>query len=421
LEKPPQGLVFFDVEGVFFPRKRFLLFAVTKNFPKTVLIKLSFYILLYWLRIIDTGKLASIAYRNLKGVTIQLFIDTYSKLPLIKRAEKTISDLRSHGYITVLSSSGLPQEVVDALNARVGADLAFGVRVQLDAENKLTGRIEGEIAGKKGKLEILESLSRELEVSADKVYIVADDRNNLQLLKAPHKLFIGFNPDAELKAKSDINVTGDNLHPVFDIIRTGKKSKIFSKWFFVRKLIHISGIATIFFASLFGILATQLVILLILSFYLPCEYLRLSGKRLPVVTSIIQIAATSEELWGIPLNPLWYALGILLVLTIFPLHIAAVGVLTLCIGDSIAGITGEMLERKHRYPFSRAKSVEGTILGLLSAVPLCLLFVNPFIGLIACTVRMIFEALPLPANDNLSIPFFTSLTAFLLTNYFIFA
>ncbi len=422
MERHPQGLIFFDVEGVFFPRKRSLLLEVTRNLPAAALIKLLIYILAYWLRLMDADKLVTSAYRNLKGASIQRFMDTYSKLPLTEKAEETITNLRRNGYLTALASSGLPQQVVDNLKAKVGADFAFGVKVELDAESRLTGRIEIGNTVRQGKLTILERLSRELKISADMIYIVADDRNNLQLLKAPHKLFIGFNPDGELKARSDMNVTGNNLYPILNIIanKAGEKSKIFSRRYIIRKLIHISGVATIFLAALLGTLATQLIILFVLAFYLTGEYLRLSRNRMPVIASITQTAATDEELGGIALNPMWLALGILLVLTIFPLGIAAIGILALCIGDSVAGIVGEALKRKHRYSFNRAKSIEGTVIGLLATAPLSMLFVNPFIGLIACGVGMVFEFLPLPANDNLTIPFLTSLTVSLLTNPFIF-
>jgi dolichol kinase len=148
-----------------------------------------------------------------------------------------------------------------------------------------------------------------------------------------------------------------------------------------------------------------------LTIYSASEVLRLSGRNLPLFAHITHIGSTEEERRGIVSSPIWFALGILTTISLFPMEYAVIGVLTLTIGDPVASLVGQSIKNRHQYPFNRSKSVEGTLTGFSVALLVCSLLSDPVISLIGCLGGMIIEALPIPLNDNLTIPLLSALTS----------
>ena len=110
-----------------------------------------------------------------------------------------------------------------------------------------------------------------------------------------------------------------------------------------------------------------------------------------------------DTLTGTP----WYVLGILLVLLLYHLPAAVYGVLFLSVGDVAATSVGQ---RWGSIKISGKKSLQGTAAFLISALAAGLLvshFYMPvvsgviFAGAAAATLM---EILPVPVNDNLTIP-----------------
>ncbi|MFQ5759250.1 MAG: diacylglycerol/polyprenol kinase family protein, partial [Candidatus Bathyarchaeia archaeon] len=94
-----------------------------------------------------------------------------------------------------------------------------------------------------------------------------------------------------------------------------------------------------------------------------------------------------------------------------PINYASVAVLTL--GDGFATIFGRKIGRTV-FPFNKGKMMEGSIFGFLFAFMGAMLFVSPVKALIAAATGMIIECLPLPVNDNLTIPIISGLALTLL-------
>ena len=178
-----------------------------------------------------------------------------------------------------------------------------------------------------------------------------------------------------------------------------------------RKGLHSLGAFILVILDRFGLRAAQAVIIAMLGLYALSEYLRVSGGGLPLFTSITRAATSESEREGVVSAPIWFALGTLLSITLFPPRHAMIGVLTLAVGDPVAALTGQFLGR-HPNPLNRSKSIEGSLAGFIAASLACSLLTNPLISVVGCFAGMVIEALPLPLNDNFTIPFLSTLSSF---------
>ena len=109
-----------------------------------------------------------------------------------------------------------------------------------------------------------------------------------------------------------------------------------------------------------------------------------------------------------------YALGILLTISLFPFRYAVIGVVTLTVGDPLASIIGYLGKGSNIYSFNKAKSFNGSLAGSTAALAVCLILFGPSYVLLGCIVGMLIEALPLPLNDNITIPISASLASILI-------
>jgi dolichol kinase len=178
----------------------------------------------------------------------------------------------------------------------------------------------------------------------------------------------------------------------------------------LRKGVHSFGSLILVIATIYGTPAAQTVIAFMTALYLASEYLRLSGRSLPMFTWLTSLASSKTEQERVVDAPIWFALGVLITLTFFPFEHAVVGVLALTIGDPTASIVGLLMKDRHQIPFNTSKSMEGTIAGFCVSTIVCLLFVEPVTVILGCAGGMIAEALPLKLNDNFTVPIAAALT-----------
>ena len=173
----------------------------------------------------------------------------------------------------------------------------------------------------------------------------------------------------------------------------------------LRKVIHISGFLIPLFCVQF--LNTYLVsvgLFLVIVVYTISEVARGYEINFPIFSTVTRKAAKSVfEVKYFATAPLAFTLGITLSLIFFPPSIAYASITVLTLGDSMANIFGKVFG-KIPLPFNRKKTFEGTICGFVCAFFGSILFVNPLNALVAVTVGMLIESLPLQIDDNLAIP-----------------
>jgi HAD superfamily phosphoserine phosphatase-like hydrolase len=397
-----QGLVVFDVEGVLLPKRRYIPFEATRKLGFLKFMKILFHGLLYELGLSTLETAQKQIFKCLKGHTVQELRQYYKKMPLLPGTKKLFETLHKKGWKTALISSGIPNQFVQELAAELKADYAYGLKLKTK-NNKFTGQIEGTTTQKNGKAKLLKKIQTQENLPKEKCILVADDRNNLQMYPHVHQT-IGYNPDFLLTAKSNHVVTGNLTHILPIITKTKPKRQTITKNQLLRTTIHITGFTIPFINThILNPPLTTLLILIVTTLYTISELARITGTTIPPFKTITTKAAVKLEPYEFATAPIFYALGITLSLTLFPQHIAYTAITTLTLGDGFASIFGQKIG-KTPYPFNKAKNLEGSILGFTTAFLGATLFTNPLRALIAAVTGMTIECLPLPINDNLTIP-----------------
>jgi len=138
--------------------------------------------------------------------------------------------------------------------------------------------------------------------------------------------------------------------------------------------------------------------------YTLMECLRLSGVKVPVISSLTSMASRPRDIGRFVMGPVTLGMGALLSLLLYPSVAAAIAIYALAFGDGIASLFGKFFG-KWRPAFLFGKSIEGSIacfaVVLISAYAVC---GDSRIAVIAAFTAMAVEALPLGDYDNLVIP-----------------
>jgi dolichol kinase len=138
--------------------------------------------------------------------------------------------------------------------------------------------------------------------------------------------------------------------------------------------------------------------------YTLMEYLRLSGVKVPVISSLTNMASRSKDIGCFVMGPVTLGLGALLALLLYPSPAAAIAIYALAFGDGVASLAGKFIGNL-RPAFLYGKSVEGSIACFI-AVFVSAYFVSGsiHISVMAAFTAMAIEALPLEDYDNMAIP-----------------
>jgi dolichol kinase/phosphoserine phosphatase len=402
--------VVFDVEGVLIPKNRFL-FEVGKRLGLPQLMKVLLVGFLYEIGLISLKSALKRIFGGLRGVKIGRLMQIAEKVPVIPDAKEVFDQLRAQGCKTALISSGVPAIIVKRLATKLGADYGFGFDIGVNNE-VLTGEIWGDAIERSGKFHVLSQILKAEVLSLSDCAVVADDRNNAAIfLRETRK--IGYNPDFIMRVKADNVVTG-NLSKILPVINGKPKLRALpSRNNVLREMIHASGIFVPVLCSFIGIPAVAVMICIVVALYVISELLRMAGKNLPFISAVTRHAAAQEELYEFAVAPIYFAVGILLALLLFRVPISSAAIAIFALGDSTASIFGGIIS-KRPLPFNRAKTLEGSLAGFLFALLAGSFFIPPIKALVGAAVAVTVEYLPLPVNDNVSVPLCTGLVLALI-------
>lgn len=411
-QNPKPRLVVLDVEGVLIPKNRFF-YQVAETLGTITLFKVLVFGFLYEVGIISLESALKRIYGELQGVKVDSMLNVFSRIPAMAYLQGLCAQLKARNCKVALVSSGIPTVAVKKLAASISADYAYGVEVD-ESNGRLTGEIWGDAISKNGKLKILcDILNRERMLPEDCV-VVADDRNN-RCIFLPGALKIGFNPDFIIRVVSDRVVNG-KLTGILAIIDGKKHKRSFpSTNDFVREDIHAAGFFMPVIASMIGVPIIAGIIIAIALVYTASELLRLEGFSLPVISAVTRHAASQSELFGFAAAPLYFAFGIVTTLLLFPTHAGGAAIAMFCLGDSAASLFGGMITTS--LPFNKGKTIEGSLAGFFFAFLAGTFFVSPQLALVGAAIAMTIEVLPLPINDNVSVPILTGAFLTLLMGY----
>lgn len=182
----------------------------------------------------------------------------------------------------------------------------------------------------------------------------------------------------------------------------------------MRLAIHVSGAATIALNRALGSPVTLSLIAAVSVLYLASEALRARGRRFPLFFDVTMLAATREEKTAPALKPIYYALGIASSILIFPRGVENLAIITLTVGDGLAGAFGRLFG-KTPIPYNERKTVEGSLFGFSLAFLLAAFFVPVEAALVGAVAGALAESLG-KLEDNLLVPLSSGAAAWLLTS-----
>ncbi len=167
-----------------------------------------------------------------------------------------------------------------------------------------------------------------------------------------------------------------------------------------RQIFHLGGLLFVMPSYFLGY--NWLLILLLISTGISIAYFKI--KKLLGVQLFDSYMRPKEKERGFLFGATMLLFGIILVLLLFrSIEIFRAAALVLIIGDSFSTIIGKAWG-KHKIPYNRKKSIEGSFaflllafIGVLTQLPLQTAFLVSAFG-------MFIESLPLKLNDNLTIP-----------------
>ena len=404
-------LIVFDVEGVLIPKNRFI-FEIGRNLGFILLLKMLLAGFLYEIGSVRLKTTLKRIYSFIKGMKVDTITRIFDNIPIMPNLNEVFDQLKTKGYKIALISSGLPDFIVDRLAKKLGADFAYGIQTGLNGE-ALTGEISGDVIESDGKLLALSKLLHAQKVDLKHSVAVADDRNNSSIFLKEIKK-IGYNPDFILRIKADHIVTGrlSKILPIIDEEFKLKPRSLITD--LVRETIHACGFFVPIIAALFGIGPMATLICAIIALYGFSEWSRMKGKNFPVVSMITRLAASQSELCTFAAAPIYFAIGILLTLLLFPIPNNYGAIAIFALGDSTASIFGS-LRSGHPLPFNKGKTIEGSLTGFLFAFIAGLFFLSLPFALLGAAMAMTIECLPMPVNDNILIPLFTGFTLTIIT------
>jgi len=403
-------LVIFDVEGVLIPKNRFI-FEVGKSLGLLQLLKMFFIGFLYGVGVVKLKPALKRIFKIMQGVKIEKLLQIFDEISSKPQLQSLFAQLKIRNCKTALISSGLPAVIVKKLASTLGADYAFGIEVGVN-DGKLTGKIWGDVIESNGKFKVLSQILAAEGLNLNDCVVIADDRNNSPIFLSGMQK-IGYNPDFVLRVKADNVVTGrlSGILPV--IYGKPKQRSLPSKNAVLREIIHASGFFVPVLAGLIGIYAVALLICAVMALYFTSELSRMSRRNLPIISAITRHAASQAELYDFAMAPLYFAIGILITLVLFPAPVNSAAIAIFALGDSAASLFGGLLSKKP-LPFNKGKTLEGSIAGFFFAFLAGSVFVSPVLALIGAAVAMMIESLPLPVNDNVLIPLCTGLALMLI-------
>jgi HAD superfamily phosphoserine phosphatase-like hydrolase len=403
----PRGVVAFDVDGVLL-RTLFLWQIAQRRGPRV------------WIRAAWLGGLLKIGaipvreavergYRLMEGTSVRRLDEIASSLKLAPGAADIARKLREVGYVVVLVSAGVPQRVVDRIAARVGADRASGIPLEI-RDGRLTGRILGDRHSPAGKKEALESMLRALGFGWTDTTVVVDDRSNTEIVDAAWRS-IGVNPELPILRSATFVLHTRNLEEILEFFPEGYRLGITPQWLavrheVVRKGIHACAVFVPMIASWSRPFALWLVGLVSLVFVVS-ELARLHGATFPFMASVTWRAMRPGESRGMAWGPILFGCGIWLALRLFPLYPATVGILILAIGDSAASVLGRAFGNT-MLPHNPGKSLVGSVSLFAVGVIIAMFYVSFPWALLVGAVASTLESLPFGAMDNLFLPLATA-------------
>lgn len=145
--------------------------------------------------------------------------------------------------------------------------------------------------------------------------------------------------------------------------------------------------------------------------------------EIPVISKALKFFDRKENMKKFPgKGAIFFFIGVLLAVKLFPKDIALASIAILTIGDSLSHIFGLYFGKTKNFFGNGEKMLEGTIFGMLFGFLAAILFVVWYEALIASIIAMIAEAVEFelnknPVDDNVVVPLVSGTVMILIRMY----
>jgi phytol kinase len=374
--RQPRGLVAFDIDGVLL-RRLFLAKIAWRRGPWVWIRSL-------WLGLLLKAGLISVraaverAYRMQRGTKVDELLAASDTLHLAPGAGEVCAKLRAAGYVVVLVSAGVPQEVAERIGARVVLETALHMRGFRWSD----------------------------------ATVVVDDQSNAAIVEAAWRS-IGVNPERQIVRRASFAIYTSNLLEILEFFPEGYEVGVTPQWLavrheFFRKTIHACAV----FVPLLAYWSRSFTLWLVGSvtcLFLLSEAFRLQGMAVPLFSNVTWRALRPHESKGIVMGPVLFGAGIWLTIAFFAPEAAACGVLILAVGDSVASLVGKAFGYT-LLPHNPRKTMIGSVSLFGVGVIIAIFYVSLPWALLVGTVASALESLPVGAADNFLLPIGTAAT-----------
>ncbi|WP_046003639.1 phosphoserine phosphatase SerB [Pseudoalteromonas rubra] len=119
---------------------------------------------------------------KLSGVELPLIQQLKDNLPLMEGVAQLCAVLKAHHWHLAIASGGFTW-FAEALKAPLQLDAVFANTLEI-ADNKLTGKVLGEVVDGNKKAEVLNTLAEQFDISASQTVAMGDGANDLIMMAA---------------------------------------------------------------------------------------------------------------------------------------------------------------------------------------------------------------------------------------------
>ena len=399
----PRGAVAFDVDGVLL--QGLFLSQAAWHRGVTVWARSLWLGLLHKLGFLSVKDVVERAYALQRGARVSDMLAVAESVHLVQGAREVCAELKSLGYAVVFVSVGVPQEVVERLVARLGADGGAGVLLEVE-DGVLTGRVVGERHSEAGKRESLESMLRQAGFGWTETTVVVDDRSNAEIVRAAWRS-IGVNPEVPILRDASFVLHTRDLREILQFFPEGYEVGVTPQGLAVRheavrKAVHACA-AIVPTLALWSKAFTLWLVGGVTGLFVLSEWLRLFGVAVPVLSRVTWATMRPSEPRRVVLGPILYGVGIFLTLAFFPRAGATVGILVLAVGDSVASLMGRAFGST-ALPHNPKKTLVGSFSLFAVGVIIATFFVSIPWALAVGAAAALVESLSVGAADNLLLP-----------------
>ncbi|TDF39964.1 phosphoserine phosphatase SerB [Alteromonadaceae bacterium M269] len=151
----------------------------------------------------------------LKGTSVDVLQQVCDGLPLMPGVENLVNTFKSHGWKIAIASGGFTF-FADYLRERLELDAAFSNELEV-VDDKLTGRVVGNIVDAQVKADVVASLAEKFGIPQSQTVAMGDGANDLVMMKKA-ALGVGCHAKPKVRLEADCAIRFGGLDSLLALL-----------------------------------------------------------------------------------------------------------------------------------------------------------------------------------------------------------